>query len=81
MREKFEWTGILGLIGSAIGGVACVVSFTFLTFQTKSEAQIESDHTETQQNNIKDDIHAIRSSLDHLQDKVDLLLEHINDHH
>lgn len=76
--KQIDWTGILGLVGSAIGGCAIMVAFVFTTFETKSEAQVVADHAETQQQNLKDDLHALRQSLDHLHDKVDRILEHMS---
>lgn len=72
--KKIEWSGILGLIFSAIGGCAIFIAFAFTTFQTKSEAQIEANHTKTQEDNLEDNFHTLDSKLDNLRDKIDELL-------
>lgn len=67
----------LGLIGSAIGGAAVIVTFTFMTFETKSEAQVEQDHSKTQQQEIKDDIHDLRVNMEALSEKLNGKLDRI----
>ena len=74
---KDSWP--LGLVGSAIGGCAAVVSFTFLTFETKTAADekyaVERDHAKSEQQNVRDDIEHIRNSIETLNSKIDKLLE------
>lgn len=77
MTQRLDVQTILGLVGSAIGGCAAVVCFTFLTFQTKSEAQVEQDHTKSEQNNIRDDVHELRATMLEMQKEMNQKLDRL----
>lgn len=72
------------LIFSAIGGCAAVVSFTFLTFVSKSEAEVEHNHVQSEQQNIRNEIKQLNNTVlenqREMNQKLDRLLYYVKDH-
>lgn len=63
MRGELDIKSIFPLIASAVGGCAAVVSFTFLTFVTKGEAQVEQDHIKSKQEDVDSQLHELRVTM------------------
>lgn len=68
---------IFPLIASAIGGCAAVVSFTFLTFVTKGEAQVEQDHIKSEQENIHEELREHRAMMRQIQQEMNQKLDKV----
>lgn len=79
MKQDHDWQRILGLCASAVGGAVSITVFCFSSFVTKAEQQIESDHAKAEQQNVRDDIHELRGSIEKLSSKIDHLLERQRD--